>query len=204
MTKTDEEVALEFYELALSQYLVRIKQRDGVLLFYAAASGTVAGFSLGQDAELGVLILIPFMAGASSIIMAYQSFFVEAIANYASEELGPQLQTKVVPFLLSKSFASLGIWSVFLRTFGNLIILLFPALAATVALAASNESVFEPWLVNGAGIAAVFGALLFSGADGWHILQVHRRYRARIHSKGENGAGSKDPEDPEESEMKDE
>ncbi len=173
-----KEVTLKFYELAVSQYLARVRQRDVVLLFYVAASGTAAGFSFDKEANLGLLILVPFLAGATGVIMAYQSFFVESISEYSYKEILPKLEGEAVPFLLSDSFATLGMRSVLLRTAGNFIILTGPAVSATVALRGGAH--LSDSIVIAAGLFGLLGAFFLLFADVLHVRRVRRRSHERM------------------------
>lgn len=181
----DSKLCTSLYEITIAQFSTRIRQRDGVLLFYLGASGAVAGLAFSKDpAEAGILLLVPVLAGACGLIMAYHSLFVEALVQYCTEKLAPGIGAGSCIFEKSAPFAALGMSAVKLRTSANLLLLVVPTGAAIHFIRHDIEIGVVPlWLVVSLAVFALIGAAALIWADCLHIVRVHRRRR-------EHGAAS--------------
>lgn len=170
-----QEFALKMYESASAHFLIRVRQRDAVLLFFVAAVGSIFGLT-SEQGSLGkeFLLAIPYIGCACGVMMAYHSLFIEAIMKYCQNELLQHLG-EISVFEASRTFASTGMWAVLLRSMAYVLLLLLPissALWETRDLA-ENALWFAAFGMGSVGVACVFVA------DLMHILGVRRRIRRR-------------------------
>lgn len=170
-----QEFALKMYENASAHFLVRVRQRDSVMLFFVAAVGSIFGLT-SEQGLLGkeVLLAIPYIGCVCGVMMAYHSLFIEAIMKYFHDELFQDLGTADV-FEASRTFASTGMWAVLLRSTAYVMLLLLPIFSALWETRGSvDETLWLAALTMGAtGVASV----LF--ADLTHVVRVRRRSRCR-------------------------
>lgn len=168
-----QEYALKLYESASAHFLVRVRQRDAVLLFFVAAVGSIFGLT-SEQGLLGkeVLLAIPYVGCVCGVMMAYHSMFIEAIMKYLHDELFPQMDGAGV-FEASRTFASTGMWAVLLRSTAYVMLLLLPISSALWETRGPVDAgLWITALVMGSvGVTAV----LF--ADLTHIVRVRRRSR---------------------------
>ena len=174
-----QEFALKMYESTSAQFLMRVRQRDAVLLFYVAAVGSVFGLT-SEQGSLGkeFLLAIPYIGCVCGVMMAYHSLFIEAIMKYCHDELSTHMGELRV-FEASETFASTGMWAVLLRSIAYVLLLMLPIFSA---LWASRGLVEGPLWFAALGMGSVgVASVLF--ADLMHIVRVRRRIRHAVEAR---------------------
>ena len=173
-----EEIAIKLYDATVSQFLSRLRQRDAILLFYIASSGTIVGFSGGKiENSSGLLLIIPYFACACGLMMAYHSLFIEALLKYNHEFISLNLRESMTVFESSEIFSKMGMVAVYFRTFGYMVILIIPTIAALI-MTKDISSLFGEhhntvwWFSLTLGMFGI-GAIVY--ADCYHIQKVKIR-----------------------------
>lgn len=168
-----QEFALKMYESASAHFLIRVRQRDSVMLFFVAAVGSIFGLT-SEQGTLGkeFLLAIPYIGCVCGVMMAYHSLFIEAIMKYCHDELSSYLgATKV--FEASKTFASTGMWAVLLRSIAYMMLLMLPIFSALW----STFGLVEAHLWLAALVLGSIGVACVLLADMAHVVRVRRRIR---------------------------
>lgn len=166
-----QELALKLYESASAHFLVRVRQRDAVLLFFVAAVGSIFGLT-SEQGLLGkeVLLAIPYIGCVCGVMMAYHSLFIEAIMKYLHDELFPHIGGASI-FEASSTFASVGMWAVLLRSTAYVMLLLLPISSALWETRGPVDATL--WLA--ALVMGSVGVATVLAADLTHIVRVRRR-----------------------------
>src|SRR5437870_3028993 len=177
----------------MTQFLARIQQRENVLLFYVAPTGTVGGFALGGSTKTPeFLVVIPYLAGAAGLMMAYQTIFVDSLIQYFHDELGRRLP--VLPFELSAAFRDRGMNAVKLRTIGNYVTLLIPVVFACVstfawAFGPPHVAPLRALLWSVGAVFGVIGPSIFHLSD-WKHITVAKGRAAKVAASSGQGPSS--------------
>ena len=165
------EFALKMYDATTSQFLLRVRQRDAVLLFYVASVGTIYGLT-SEQGSLGkeFLLSIPYIGCVCGVMMAYHSLFIEALMKYCQEDLARRLGGLRV-FETSRMFATTGMRAVLLRSTAYVLLLLLPIVFALweTRLWVAPSLWWTACAIGLAGLLAVFAA------DLGHVVNVRRR-----------------------------
>ena len=154
LERKDLEMATKGIEMAHNQIPLRVGMRDNVLLAYLAATGVIYGIAFKGDSpyNTNILLLIPFLALGSTIIVSHHNILISALINFCSEcseninsseeggsgdnsdEAGKNEEhsnkKKGYGFYCSVSFRDHLINTLCFRTLGHGIILLVPAIIA--------------------------------------------------------------------------
>ena len=168
------EFAVKMYDAVSSHFLVRVRQRDAVLLFYVASVGTIYGLT-SEQGSLGkeFLLSIPYIGCVCGVMMAYHSLFIEALMKYCQEDLARRLGELRV-FETSRMYATVGMRAVLLRSAAYVLLLLLPVFLALW----ETRTVVAPALWWAAGAVGIVGLLSVFSADLTHVLNVRQRVRA--------------------------
>ena len=127
------ETARKNYEMAQLEIQEHLHLRDNVFLVYLGAIGTIFGVALGTNADTKILLVIPYLALGSSVIVSQHNALIGAVENFIVSELEPFLKKigEHAPLWNSsksnRKYSLKGIW---MRTFGHILIVLIPPIAA--------------------------------------------------------------------------
>ena len=86
------ETARKNYEMAQQEIQEHLQLRDNVLLVYLGAIGTIFGVALGTNADMKILLVIPYLALGSSVIVSQHNALVGSVESYIVSELEPFLK----------------------------------------------------------------------------------------------------------------
>lgn len=172
MENTD--FAIKMYEASTSHFLTRVRQRDSVLLFFVAAVGTIFGLT-SEQGTLGkeFLLAIPYVGCVCGVMMAYHSLFIEALQRYCQQEIAHRLGAGLKLFEGSRTFATIGMHGVILRSTAYVLLLLLPIWFA----------LWDTWQVTDSRLwytalaMGLVGVMSILYADIYHVLNVRRRVR---------------------------
>lgn len=173
------QVALNYFDVAKAEILIRIRVRDTLLATYAAAAFTAIAAILAST-ELGARYLygIPYLALAFTLLVSYHHAGIGALGNHCARDLLPILseESGVTAYEYSNTFHRYHKKSATRRSIAHAMILLLPASIALVVnyrdlLPASYKDTPQYW-----GLWT--GSLVLMAIA---ILVIHRSNRAHFH-----------------------
>ena len=175
--------ATDLYQIAMSEYLERMKQRDQILLFFAGAAGAIASLwlsasganrSMTEPVKLPIetiLLVIPYLAGVSGMMMTYHSKFIHGLTLYCDEHISPRIGP--LPSLVAS--AGVARSGVLLRALSYAFILLAPStFALFIAWSVAH------WLSAAAYLFSVAGTVSVVRVAHKHWLHLKRQDRKRF------------------------
>ncbi len=140
--------------------------------WYIAATGAIFGVALGAT-NVGISLIIPFIALGCSIIVSHHNILIGALLDYCSKEIKEFIENTGVEnaapqFDSSKSFKRYIHSTLLLRAWGHAIILIIPCAAS---LGLNWEHAIHSSFPLG---QAWWFALVCSGVCGYTVYCVHR------------------------------
>lgn len=163
------ELAVRYYEAALSHAVQRTQFRDTVLLVYFTAMSAVFGTVLStENIDLAVLIVIPFLSLGSSILVSYHNLIVGQLVEYIKFLLDEYLtvgETNLVAFETSRFFDRGVVPGARIRTVGYVILIILPSLLAllfNLALLRNGVLCSLLWLGGGGALLISILIILFT------------------------------------------
>ncbi len=118
----------KYYETASSHFVSRFQMRDNVLLLYLAAVGAIFGVAFGSKNNFEVLLTIPYIALGCSYLIAHHNVMLGALLSYLNKV--SSIDNNNESFERSQALDSRFNNALNLRTWGQMIILLLPALTS--------------------------------------------------------------------------
>ena len=86
-------LAKSYYELSRNEINLNIKLRDQTLFVYLGAMGVIFGMGLGNEGNLNILLLMPYIAAGVSIIVYLHDHIMGSITAYTMNTLDNFLTT---------------------------------------------------------------------------------------------------------------
>jgi hypothetical protein len=172
------QIALEFFGIAKSEVLIRIRVRDTLLAAFAAAAFTAIAAILAAS-QLGPRYLygVPYLSLAFTLLVSYHHAGIGALGNHCATDLLPRLakEGRVLAFEYSNVFHNYHKKSATRRAWAHGMILLLPA---GIALVVNIKDTFsETYSVTPHFTGMWFGSLLLMVVSG---LVIHRSNRAHF------------------------
>lgn len=153
---TNREAALKTADIFNQQIMVRVRQRDNVLLMYLGAVGALLGFAFSANGkETEILLAIPYLCFGCSIVLSHHNLLIGDLLDFLKTDLhgfiinhcsSDCLAYEPCPqFETSKVFEKSIVRMLWLRTAGHTLILVLPCIIAIYANwnhASGSESTF--------------------------------------------------------------
>lgn len=128
----DSDVKKLFYESARAELIQRIQLRDNVALLYLAAIAAIFGIALAKDGKLEILLIVPLLSLAASVLTSQHHILIGALGKYCSAEICIDITYKDIPIPQwdnSKSLQQFFSFAMNSRAIGHLCIFSIPAIA---------------------------------------------------------------------------
>jgi len=161
---------VDYYNSASSHFVSRFKMRDNILLLYLAAVGAIYGVAFGEPNEFTVLLIIPFLALGSSLLIVHHNVMLGALLTYL-KHTSKSKTSKIRSFENSKFLFKRFSLALGLRTLGQLIILFLPSIMALILnpiKGLENDNLLWLWWIIGLS-CTIIGFIL--------IILIHLKQR---------------------------
>lgn len=128
----DSDIKKTFYESARAELIQRIQLRDNVALLYLAAVATIFGIALAKDGKLEILLVVPLLSLAASVLTSQHHILIGALGKYCSSEICIDIINKDISIPQwdnSESLQHFFSFAMNSRAIGHLCIFSIPAIA---------------------------------------------------------------------------